>query len=51
MVDWHSQIAKDDAIISTLQQQQGLLAKKALAGSNTILGNVVQAGAFAAAFN
>ena len=51
MVDWHSQMAKDDAIISTLQQQQGLLAKKALAGSNTILGNVVQAGAFAAAFN
>lgn len=51
MVDWQSQMAKDDAIITTLQQQQGLLAQKALKGSNTILGNVVQAGAFAAAFN
>jgi hypothetical protein len=50
MVDWQSQMQKDDAIINTLQQQQGILAKVALNGSNTILGNVVQAGAFAAAF-
>jgi len=51
MQDWQSQMKKDDAIITTLQQQQGLLAKVALNGSNTILGNVVQAGAFAAAFH
>lgn len=51
MVDWQGQMAKDDAVIATLQQQQGILAKVALNGSNTILGNVVQAGAFAAAFH
>lgn len=51
MVDWQSQMAKDDAVIATLQQQQGILAKVALNGSNTILGNVVQASAFAAAFH
>ena len=51
MVDWQSQMAKDEAIITTLQQQQGILAKVALNGSNTVLGNVVQAGAFAAAFH
>lgn len=50
MVDWQSQMQKDDAIIATLQQQQGILAKVALNGSNTVLGNVVQATAFAAAF-
>lgn len=50
MVDWQSQMQKDDAIIATLQQQQGLLAKVALNGSNTILGNLVQATAFAKAF-
>jgi hypothetical protein len=51
MQEWQSQVKKDDAIIATLQQQQSLLAKVALNGSNTILGNVVQAGAFAAAFH
>lgn len=51
MVDWESQMEKYDAIINTLQTQQGILAKVALNGSNTILGNVVQAGAFAAAFH
>ncbi|HWU77085.1 MAG TPA: hypothetical protein VN043_11340 [Rhodanobacter sp.] len=51
MVDWQSQMAKDDAIIATLQQQQGILARVALNGSNTILGNAVQATAFAAAFH
>lgn len=51
MVDWDSQMKKDDSIIATLQQQQSILAKVALNGSNTILGNVVQAGAFAAAFH
>ena len=51
VVDWQSQMQKDDAIINTLQQQQSILAKVALNGSNTTLGNVVQAGAFAAAFH
>ncbi len=51
MQDWQSQMEKDDAVSSTLQQQQGILARVALNGSNTILGNVVQAGAFAAAFH
>jgi hypothetical protein len=50
MQDWQSQMKKDDAVIATLQQQQGILAKIALNGSNTILGNVVQAAAFAKAF-
>lgn len=51
MQDWQSQMEKDDAVISTLQQQQSILAKVALNGSNTILGNVVQAAAFAKAFD
>jgi hypothetical protein len=33
-----------------LEQQQGILAKMALNGHHTILGNVVQAAAFAKAF-
>jgi hypothetical protein len=41
---------KEDAIISTLEQQQSILAKVALSGHHTILGNVVQAAAFAKAF-
>lgn len=51
MANWDTQMKADDAVISTLQEQQGILAKVALNGSNTILGNVVQAGAFAAAFH
>jgi hypothetical protein len=51
MQDWQSQMKKDDAIISTLEQQQGILAKMALNGRHTILGNVVQATAFAKAFD
>ncbi|EIL91966.1 hypothetical protein UU9_03038 [Rhodanobacter fulvus Jip2] len=51
MQDWQSQMKKDDAIISTLEQQQGILAKIALNGHHTILGNVVQAAAFAKAFD
>lgn len=50
MQEWRSQMEKDDAIILTLQQQQGILAKLALNGSSGILGDVVQAAAFAAAF-
>jgi hypothetical protein len=51
MQDWQSQVKKDDAIISALEQQQGILAKMALNGHHTILGNVVQAAAFAKAFD
>ncbi len=47
---WKQQIAADDAMIETLQQQQGILAKVALGGSNTVLGHVVNAVALKAAF-
>jgi hypothetical protein len=50
MASWESNMRADDTIISSLQQQQSLLAKTALSGSNTILGNVVQAAALKAAF-
>lgn len=48
--NWQAEVKADDAIISTLQAQQDLLAKKAMRGGNTILGNLVQAGALKAAF-
>lgn len=48
---WSGQVKADQAMIETLRQQQGILAKVALNGSNSLLGNVVQAGAFAAAFH
>lgn len=47
---WQRQIDADEAMIATLQQQQGILAKVALKGSNTILGHVVNAVALKAAF-
>lgn len=47
---WQKQVEADEKMIATLQQQQGVLAKVALNGSNTILGNVVQAVALKAAF-
>lgn len=47
---WKQQIAADEAMIATLQHQQGVLAKVALSGSNTVLGNVVNAVALKAAF-
>lgn len=47
---WNAQIKADKAMIDTLEQQQGILAKVALTGGNTILGNVVQAAALKAAF-
>lgn len=50
MSNWQASMKADDAIISTLQGQQSILGRVALNGSNTVLGNVVQAGAFAAAF-
>jgi hypothetical protein len=48
MSDWQTSIAGDDALISSLNQQQQVLAKVALNGSP--LGNVVQGAAFALAF-
>jgi conjugal transfer/entry exclusion protein len=47
---WQKQIEADERMVATLRQQQGVLAKVALNGSNTILGNVVQAAALKAAF-
>lgn len=51
MSNWKAHMDADDAYIASLQQMQGVLAKKALNGSNSILGDVVQAGTFATAFN
>lgn len=50
MQQWQGQIQADDRVIAMLEHQQTQLASKALKGSNSILGNVIQAGAFAAAF-
>jgi len=47
---WQTQIKADDATIKALQQQQSTLAKVAMYGNNTLLGNVVQATALKAAF-
>jgi hypothetical protein len=47
---WKGQIDADNAMIETLEKQQGLLAKVAMNGNNTVLGNVVQAVALKAAF-
>lgn len=51
MKTWNSQISADDQMISYLQNQQGVQARTLLNGSNTLLGNVVQAATFAAAFH
>lgn len=50
MHDWQTAIAGDEAIIKALNQQQSILARTALKGSSSILGDVVQTAAFAAAF-
>jgi hypothetical protein len=50
MSQWQSQVAGDEGIIKALEQQQSVLAKVAMRGQNTILGNVMQAGALAAWF-
>lgn len=47
--DWQTSVAGDDALIKSLQQQQQMLSKIALNGSNDILGNTVQAATFAKA--
>ena len=55
--NWRGQMMADDVAIRTLQDQQSILANLALKGAHSsgtlggIVGNVVQAGAFAAAFN
>lgn len=51
MADWQAEMQIDDSVIATLQSQQSILAHIALKGSNTTLGNVVQAAAFAGAFH
>lgn len=47
---WKKQVEADESMIATLQQQQAVLSRVALHGSNTVLGDIVQAGAFALAF-
>ncbi len=51
MNQWKGQIDADDRVIGMLQYRQTILATKAMQGSNTVLGNVVQAAAFEAAFS
>lgn len=48
---WDRQVQADDQMISYLKNQQSLQARAILNGSNTTLGNVVQAATFAAAFH
>lgn len=48
---WKKQIEADDAMIQTLERQQGILAKVSLNGSNSVLGHVVNAVALKAAFS
>ncbi len=50
MAAWQARMQSDDAMISSLQGEQDMLAKKLLRGSNTIMGNLVQAAALKAAF-
>jgi hypothetical protein len=50
MSGWRAAMQSDDAMISELQSEQSMLAQKALRGSNTVLGNLVQAAALKAAF-
>lgn len=48
---WKNQADADDAAIKALQQHQGNLARVALNGKSRLIGTVIQAGAFAAAFH
>lgn len=50
MSQWRVRMEADDAIIETLRNQQSILGHMALKGGSTVPGNVVQAAAFAAAF-
>ena len=55
--NWRTRMNAYDAAIQTLQSQQSILANIALKGANSsgtvggLIGNIVQAGAFAAAFH
>lgn len=51
MQTWTGQIQADDQMIVYLQSQKSVQAREIFNGSNTIIGNVIQAGAFAAAFH
>jgi hypothetical protein len=51
MSDWQARMKADDAVIETLQNQQSILGRVAMRGSSTVLGNVIQATTFAAAFH
>jgi len=52
MSNWKANLDADDAMISALQQQQSVYAKMALNGKQSgLVGNIIQAGAFAAAFS
>lgn len=50
MKTWDGQINADDQMISYMQSQQSVQAREILNGSNTVLGNVIQAATFASAF-
>lgn len=50
MHDWQTAVAGDEAVIKALSEQQRILGKVALRGSNTVLGTVVQAAALKTAF-
>ncbi|MGN2252095.1 hypothetical protein ACFWZ4_01835 [Frateuria sp. GZRe12] len=50
MQGWQTAIAGDEALIQALDQQQSILAKKALKGSS-VIGTVVQAAALKSAFS
>jgi hypothetical protein len=51
MANWQAEMKANDAVIATLQDQQAILGHIALKGSPTLLGTVVQATTFAAAFH
>ena len=48
---WKTQMDADEASIKALQQYQSTLAQTRLQGTRGVLGTVIQAGAFAAAFH
>jgi hypothetical protein len=51
MRTWQAQIQVDDQMIKYLENQQATLAKSAMRGKNTILGNIVQAATLKIAFD
>ena len=51
MKSWTGQINADDQMIGYMRSQQSVQARAIFRGSNTALGNVIQAATFAAAFH